>query len=246
MARFALTEALVDIAALAARTDSGTFERGRAYYMQARARLRRVEREGADAEVRGSELYQISFWAEDGRLAAICDCPIAGSDPDTVCKHIIAAAMTLKSYLHHNPPQTWESVLASAVKATSRSSLVSVPKQALFFSLQQRRSEWLLFPYSLPLSHFSERQLTEPAELGKTIKLGKLSKQAKPLKSQLDPRRFAAAFGGGADILKLIAASGSYSYYSEKSFEPKSLLPLLAGGFVFRGRENDPLQIPRR
>ncbi len=246
MARSALTEALVDIPALAARTDSGTFERGRAYYMQARARLKRVEREGADAEVRGSEVYQVSFWTEGGRLAAICDCPVAGTDPDTVCKHIVAAAMTLKSYLHHNPPQTWESVLTLAVKATSRSSFASMPKQALFFSLQQRRSEWLLFPHSLPLSHFSERMLGEPAELGKIIKTGKLSKQAKPIKSQLDPRRFMSAFGGGADILKMIAASGSgsYSYYYEKSFEPKSLLPLLAGGFVFRGRENDPLQFP--
>jgi len=247
MARQALTETMVDIPALAARTDSGTFERGRAYYMQARARLRHIERAGADAEVRGTEMYHVSFWTEGGRLASLCDCPVSDGDPDIVCKHQIAAAMVLKNYLHHNPPQTWETVLASAVKAAPRSQ-TATPKQALLFSLQQRRSSWLLFPYSLPLSHFSERMLGDPDEMGKTVKQQKLSKQAKPLRAQIDPRRFAAAFGGGTDVLKLIALAGqgAYAHYYEKAYEAKSLLPLLAGGFVFRGRENDPLQVPLR
>ncbi len=246
MARQALTETMVDIPALAARTDSRTFERGRAYSMQGRARLRQIERESAEAEVRGTELYHVSFWADDRRLASMCDCPVSEGDPDIVCKHQIAAAMVLKNYLHHNPPLTWETVLASAVKAAPRSQ-AATPKQVLLFSLQQRRSAWLLFPYSLPLSHFSERMLGDPDEMGRTVNLGKLSKEAKPLRAQIDPRRFAAA-GGGTDVLKLIALTGqgAYAHYYEKAYDAKSLLPMLAGGFVFRGRENDPLQAPLR
>ncbi|MGI4789301.1 MAG: SNF2-related protein [Janthinobacterium lividum] len=245
MAGQTLTEAVVDIPAMAARTDSGTFQRGRTYYMEGRVRLLRLEAMAADAEVRGAEVYQISFQMDEGRMASVCDCPISDGDPDKMCKHQIAAAFVLKDYLHKHPPQTWQTVLTQAVKVSTRSS-ISTPRLALFFSLQQRHSEWAIFPYSLALSLFPDGMPDDPEVLGKVIKQLKLSKQAKTLRSQIDPRRFSSAFGGREGLLNLIALAGegSYSYYYEKAFEPKALLPLLAGGFVFRGRENDPLQIP--
>ena len=247
MARQTLTEDSVSIPALAARTDSGTFERGRAYFLQGRVRLGRVEADRASAEVRGSELYSIVFERHGSRLVSVCDCPVSEGDPDIVCKHQIAAAMTLKNYLHHNPPQNWETTLRRVVQAAPRIQSPP-PKQALFFSLQQRRSQWTIFPCSLPTSFFSDAMLTDPDALGKAVKQQHLSKQAKLLRSQIDPRRYVSAFGGMADALKMVALAGqgSYAYYYEKSFECKSLLPLLAGGFVFRGRENDPLQFPLR
>ena len=247
MARQALTEAAVDIPALAARTDSGTFQRGRDYSLQGRVRLRLVERDGAVAEVRGTETYTVLFEMRGDKLLSACDCPVSGGDPGEVCKHQIAAALTLKNHLRSHPPATWETVLASAVKAGARTTGAG-PRQALFFSLQERRSEWAVFPYTLPLSLVAEADLSSPDALGKFIKSGKLSKQAKPLRSQIDHRRFVPAFGLSPDALKLaaLAGQGNYSYYYEKAFEPKSLLPLLAGGFVFRGRENDPLRDPVR
>ncbi len=247
MARPELTEAAVNIPALAARTDSGTFQRGREYSLQGRVRLRRVEGDGAVAEVRGNEMYTVLFEMQGDRLLSACDCPVSGGDPDVVCKHQIAAALTLKNHLRSHPPETWEAVLASAVKAGLRSQTPAAARQSLFFSLQERRSEWAIYPYTLPLSLLAETDLGDADALGKFIKSGKLSKQAKPLRSQIDPRRFVPAFGLGADALKLaaLAGSGSYGYY-EKAFEPPILLPLLAGGFVFRGRESDPLQAPVR
>ena len=246
MARQALTEAAVDIPAMAARTDSGTFQRGRTYFLQGRVRLLHVEADGAAAEVRGTEVYSVLFSVDNGKLSSLCDCPVSDGAPNCVCKHQIAAAIVLKNYLHTHPPQTWETVLAQAVKAAPRTN--APPRQVLFFSLQQRRSEWALYPYSLPMSHFAEEMLGDPETLGRAIKQHKLSKQAKPLRTQIDPKRFVGAFGSGEETLKFIALAGqgSYSYYYEKSFEAKSLLPLLAGGFVFRGRENDPLQFPLR
>ena len=245
MARQALTENIVDIPAMAARTDSGTFQRGRTYFLQGRVRLLHIEANYADAEVRGSQVYSVVFMVDRGELSSTCDCSVADGAPGIVCKHQIAAAIVLKNYLHNHPPQTWETVLAQAVKAAPRSR-TSSPRQVLFFSLQERHSEWALYPYSLPLSYFSEEMLGDPDALGKAIKQQKLSKEAKPVRAQIDPKRFVSAFGSGTDTLKFIALAGqgAYSYYYEKSFECKTLLPLLAGGFVFRGRENVPLQTP--
>ncbi len=248
MARQSLTEAAVDIPALAARTDSGTFQRGREYSLQGRVRLRRVEADGAVAEVRGSEAYTVLFEMQGGRLVSACDCPVSGGDMGEVCKHQIAAALVLKNYLRTHPPETWEGVLAAGVKAGQRKMLTPGARQALFFSVQERRSEWAVFPYTLPLSFLAGADLTDPDALGKFLKAGKLSKQAKALRSQIDPRRFVPVLGLGPDSLKFaaLAGQGNYSYFYEKAFEPSVLLPLLAGGFVFRGRESDPLQSPVR
>ena len=245
MARQELTEAAVDIPALAARTDSGTFQRGREYSLQGRVRLRHVERDRAAADVRGSETYTVLFEMQGGTLRSACDCPVSGGDSGEVCKHQVAAALVLKNYLRVNPPETWETVLAAAVKAGARSSGAG-PRHVLFFSLQERRSEWAIFPYTLPLTLLVDADLTDADVLGKFVKSGKLSKQAKPLRSPIDPRRFVPAFGLGPDALKLaaLAGQGNYSFYYEKAFEPSALLPLLAGGFVFQGRESDPLQVP--
>ena len=245
MARQELTETAVDIPALAARTDSGTFQRGREYSLQGRVRLRHVERDRATADVRGSETYTVLFEMQGGKLRSVCDCPVSGGDSGEVCKHQIAAALVLKNYLRVNPPETWQTVLAAAVKAGARTTGVG-PRHVLFFSLQERRSEWAIFPYTLPLSLLADADLSDAAALSKFVKSGKLSRQAKPLRSPIDPRRFVPAFGLGPDALKLaaLAGQGNYSFYYEKAFNPSALLPLLTGGFVFRGRESDPLQAP--
>ncbi len=246
MARPELTEDAVNIPALAARTDSGTFQRGREYSLQGRVRLRHIGRDGAVAEVRGAETYSVVFEVDaEGRLLSACDCPVSGANPSIVCKHQIAAALALKNHLRSHPPQTWETVLTSAVKASQRSNMPAA-RQVLFFSLQERRSEWAIFPYTLPLSLFADADLAGADALGAFIKRQKLSKLAKSVRSQIDPRRFVPAFGLGPDALKLaaLAGSGNSLYAYEKAFEPQTLLPLLVGGFVFRGRENDPLQAP--
>ncbi|MDQ2799746.1 MAG: DEAD/DEAH box helicase, partial [Armatimonadota bacterium] len=176
-------------------------------------------------------------------VKAFCDCPVSDGDPAIVCKHQIASALILRNYLRVHPPQTWETVLAQAVKAEPRRNMPAA-RQVLLFSLQTRHSAWALYPYSLPLSHFAERTLGDAEALAKTIKQEALSKQAKPIRSQIDPRRFLSASGNDSTVLNLVALTGqgSYSYYFERSFECRALLPLLAGGFVFRGREADPLQ----
>ncbi len=241
MAKQLLTAETLDVDAMLARTDAATIRRGMAYSQQGRVRLARVERDGAEARVSGTQVYVIQFMMDDGKVYAFCDCPISDGDPDIVCKHQIAAAVILRNYLRVHPPQTWESVLAQAVRAEPKQAAPAA-RQVLFFSLQARHSQWAVYPYSLPLSSFSEEVLGDADSLAKTIKQEALSKQAKPLRAQSDPRRFVSASGGDATLNLAALAGQSYSPYYERSFECRALLPLLAGGFLFRGRETDPLQ----
>jgi len=241
MAKQVLTAETLDVDAMLARTDAATIRRGMAYSQQGRVRLARVERDGAEARVSGTQVYLVQFMMEDGKVFAFCDCPISGGDPDIVCKHQIAAAVILRNYLRIHPPQTWENVLAQAVKPDPKHA-APVARQALFFSLQTRHSQWAVYPYSLPLGQFSEEMLGDADALAKTVKQEALSKQARPLRAQSDPRRFVSASGGEATLNLAALAGQSYSPYYERSFECRALLPLLAGGFLFRGRETDPLQ----
>ena len=247
MAGQALTVDSIDMDALTARTDVATAQRGRAYFNQGRAQIFRVEGNTADLRVSGTEVYHVHFSRTNGRVVSLCDCPLAAGEPDVICKHQIAAALTLRNYLRIHPPQTWETILAQAVKPDARRP-ASAPKQVLFFSLQSRHSSWSVYPYSLPLSHFEPGDVGDPEALARTLKTLGLSKQAKAIRSQIDPRRYVNAAGGDGSALNLVALAGqtSYSYYYDRAFECKTVLPLLAGGFVFRGRESDPLQLPLR
>ena len=241
MAKQLLTADTLDVDAMLARTDAATIRRGMAYSQQGRVRLARVERDGAEARVSGTQVYLVQFMMDDGKVYAFCDCPISGGDPDIVCKHQIAAAVILRNYLRVHPPQTWESVLTQAVRAEPKHAAPAA-RQVLFFSLQTRHSQWAVYPYSLPLSQFAEEMLGDADALAKTVKQEALSKQARPLRAQSDPRRFVSASGGDATLNLAALAGQSYSPYYERSFECRALLPLLAGGFLFRGRETDPLQ----
>lgn len=241
MAKQLLTADTLDVDAMLARTDAATIRRGMAYSQQGRVRLARVDADSAEARVTGSQVYQVQFRIDNGEVYAFCDCPISDGDPDIVCKHQIAAAVILRNYLRVHPPQTWESVLAQAVKPEAKSAAPAA-RQVLFFSLQARHSQWAIYPYSLPLGHFAEEMVGDADALAKTVKQEALSKQAKPLRAQSDPRRFVSASGGDATLNLAALAGQSYSPYYERSFECRALLPLLAGGFLFRGREADPLQ----
>jgi len=241
MAKLLLTADTLNVDAMLARTDAATIRRGMAYSQQGRVRLARVERDEAEARVTGTQVYQVHFGVDQGGVYSFCDCPLSNGDPDIVCKHQIAAAVILRNYLRVHPPQTWENVLAQAVRAEPKHAAPAA-RQVLFFSLQARHSQWAVYPYSLPLSHFAEAMLGDADALAKTIKQEALSRQAKPLRAQSDPRRFVSASGGDATLNLAALAGQSYSPYYERSFECRALLPLLAGGFLFRGRETDPLQ----
>jgi len=238
-----LTEETLHLPRYLAEADGGTVQRGRTLFQQGRARLREVGPQLAVLTVQGSREYRVRFWMEGGTADSTCDCPVADDEPGVLCKHQIAAAFTLHNHLHLHPPQTWEAVLARAVMGQGKRPAVA--SQLLLFSLQTRREQWAVFPYALPLSLFPDGPPAGDALLAAAIKKLKLSRQAKPVRSAGDVRRFVPTAGGEAAVLALGVLTGeSYYYGYERSFDCRALLPLLAGGLVFRGREQDPLHLP--
>ena len=238
-----LTVESLNIPRFIARTDTNSAQRGRSYFLQGKARVRRVEQQSAEVTVQGSRLYQLRFrLTADGNIVCTCDCPVAEGEPEIICKHKIAGALALRNYIVQNPPVTWETVLAQALKTPARTGTVG--RFILFFSLQSRSSTWGGYPYALPAALIPPGTLADPEALALFIRQERLSDQAKAVRSLGDPRRFAQAFGGDrATLTALLSAfENTYSYYYERSTDVKALLPLLAGGTIFRGTENDPLR----
>ena len=238
-----LTVESLNIPQFIARTDTGTAQRGRSYFLQGKARIRRIEQQYAELSVQGTRLYQLRFRLNsDGHVVANCDCPVAEGDAEIICKHKVAGALALRNHLIQNPPVTWETVLTQALKVSPRT--IVPGRFILFFSLQSRANAWGGYPYALPISHFTEEMLEDPEALAQHITVQNLSSQVKAVRSLGDPRRFALAFGGDrATLISLLSAfENTYSYYYERSTDIKALLPLLAGGAIFRGTENDPLR----
>ncbi len=67
-------------------------DRGRKYARD--RRVRDLSSAGARlvAEVVGSEIYRVSIWVSNNRLAYVCSCP-QGADGN-FCKHCVAVAIT--------------------------------------------------------------------------------------------------------------------------------------------------------
>ena len=239
-----LTVDTLNIPRLLRLTDRNTVQRGQAYYAQRRVFLRSIGRDRAELAVRGSapEPYRVDLDMADGLAFLMCDCPLGGNDPDTVCKHVVAAALAVRDYLLTHPRVTWDSVLSQAVAQNTRRA-VSAPNLLLLFSLQKRSSAWGVFPYSLPAAAFLDPR-ADSAALLKVIKRDRLSKQAKPVRSKTDPRHYVNVTDQtqGALLLLSLTQEFAYSYYYSDTYKVKSFLPQLAGETIFQGTENDPLQ----
>ena len=69
-----------------------SFARGEGYFLDGRVRNLAEDRERIAAEVRGTQVYRVALWAEDGGLEYSCSCPL-GHD-GVFCKHCVAVGLT--------------------------------------------------------------------------------------------------------------------------------------------------------
>lgn len=74
-------------------TDSGTFERGRAYWQAGHVGSPRGDGKAVIATVAGSRDYHVRLWREDGDLAWSCTCPVG--DTGAFCKHAVALGLAV-------------------------------------------------------------------------------------------------------------------------------------------------------
>ena len=81
----------IDATVLRDRVGEVLYERGRRYAAEGRVHMRRHDATGADAEVDGSETYEVEVEAAERGVAGSCSCPFA--EDGFFCKHMVAAVL---------------------------------------------------------------------------------------------------------------------------------------------------------
>lgn len=76
---------------------SAVFARGQAYFAQGKALLVRDGGGHTTWEVRGTRIYTVELYFEDGGLHVDCTCPYA--DDEGFCKHMVAAGLAWRAHL---------------------------------------------------------------------------------------------------------------------------------------------------
>jgi uncharacterized Zn finger protein len=111
--------------------DAGSLERGADY--AARGRVHGLIHDGDTvvAEVMGSRRYRVRLWAEDGRIAHACTCPVG--EEGLFCKHCVAVGLA------------WVAARAPAAEprpslADLRAHLSALPREALVELLMEQAS----------------------------------------------------------------------------------------------------------
>lgn len=86
-----MQKAQISTSVLRDRVGDVIFERGRRYAAEGRVHLRRHDDVSVEADVAGSEVYEVEIEAADRGLAADCTCPFA--EDGLFCKHMIATVL---------------------------------------------------------------------------------------------------------------------------------------------------------
>lgn len=82
---------LIDRQTLRQMAGAQSFGRGEGYFLDGRVRNLAEDRGKIAAEVRGTSVYRVALWAEDGGLEYSCSCPL-GHD-GVFCKHCVAVGL---------------------------------------------------------------------------------------------------------------------------------------------------------
>jgi len=83
---------LITIDTLEEAAGKNVFWRGEGYYSNGAVRQIQVIDDTITARVKGTEIYQVKLWEEDGELMYDCTCPHA--DDGNFCKHCVAVGLT--------------------------------------------------------------------------------------------------------------------------------------------------------
>lgn len=172
-----LTEETLNYNRIQRAAGSKIFDRGLMYYHQKRASVETVDEEFATCLVRGSTSnYEVSIEVEGSSLYFSCNCPFAVGG--VICKHEVAAALTLRDYLHTHIPPNWRNQLTRIVQGVKSGSHPLPQPYLLLFSLhsiyEYGITSWKLTPYMLPIKAIPEEaqpfvNTLVPSRLGELI-----------------------------------------------------------------------------
>ncbi|MDD3805741.1 MAG: DEAD/DEAH box helicase [bacterium] len=236
----------IDIDVILERAASAVRARGQIYYHQGRVEIADINAEGALLLVEGSRPYPYkveALFSSEERAGVIfcCDCPYAHAA--LTCKHMVAAALKLKTYFDDRMGNTWRDSLDSILQPQAYTS-AKQPKEILVFSLQHDDWEWRIIPYALALSYFDGEGLSDIGAVREIITRKKLSGKAKSLRysSGRDSCRW-LQIGDGCHALigKLVK---DHCYYGFRGENIDIIIRALGGNGIYFGTEKSPLKTP--
>lgn len=210
---------------------------GRDYYRRKKAFLLTVDSQRAHLRVKGTrkEPYDVNVEVVEnngGRPIRIsCDCPYAERDNKIVCKHKIAALLTLNDYLEEHAPFDWSSVLNRVLDKPKREA-APVPKHVLAFGLEGSGESWGFVPYILPIGEFTEEEIGDVEAMRQAVADRHIAGYAKRLTSRTSPQTITGAQQHHIALASILASQGDYYYYY-KSGSVDAYAPILTDALVY-------------
>jgi non-specific serine/threonine protein kinase len=234
-----LTAELISIDYITRVAGPRVAQEGRRLHSEGRVRLLRADISEAELRVddESGRAAQVEFRLSGGAVYPSCTCREAYR-AGGVCKHVVAAGLTLRQHLYHNPPAVWKAVLGQAMQRPTRRSPAS---GALIFSLQSRGASWAVAPFSLAARYLPSGHGGDPDLIAAAIAdLGALV-EPKPVNS-LRSESFSAMPAEALAAARIVATGGSFGYWYGGAGALNDVLRLLPRCLVYRGDQGAPFQ----
>ena len=228
------------------------YNRGAAYYRGHRVEVVSVSDHEASCRVRGTRYYHVDLWSHDNQLMASCTCPYAESG--WFCKHMVAAALSVREHLRRYGQTTWRNFLDKTIQEVGKSTRRKTPRPYWFFvSLQRIYQEWSLVPYRLWFERVPDGILPkDPAQIGADFsELVEhnfwLVDYIKAARTDIDPSGCVNAGEEAIAFAKLLLSQGksrpSYDRYYTQDYPLGEYLLILSRLDIplFLGNEDNPV-----
>jgi non-specific serine/threonine protein kinase len=246
-----LTEDMFDLNRLQRYVGASIYERGRLYYQQGRVSIDYVEEDYATCIVSGQGgIYDVRIELDRSNLLFFCDCPYA--EDGRICKHIVAAVMTVREHLRTHKPVQWQSQLSRVIQAAQTTpSRYLPPPFVVFFSMQRQPGYesyafWKMFAYYVNITHLNATarallQAGQPVEevLGGVSSLGS---SAKLVNNVLDQSAIFAQEKQAVVLANMLAVQARYYYATSSSLSDYLSLVAESGAPLFLGNSRNPAE----
>jgi len=219
-------------------------QQGQRYIERGQVQIEHVEAQTAQISVFESPgvAHAVIIRLHNNQIYASCTCP--QRHYWSLCRHRVAALLTLRDHLIKHPPSLWRAVIGKVVEAKPQRT-PAVHHACIVFSLQRSAAGWSIAPYALSDRHLPSEALHDPEALASVIASLDLSSEIRPIRSRINRLSHpdASANTVNAVNMALIAASSApYFYAHDQSAAYEPVIPLLVDQLVYIGDQNDPLQ----
>lgn len=230
------------------------YQRGVRYHRGGRVQIKMAGPYEIHCQVQGTYLYDVQLWVYEDELGSMCSCPYAAKG--YFCKHMVAAGLAGKAFLHSRSPAAWRFRLGRTLEQVDFTAPPAEPKRFwAFLSLQSGYSGWELTPYRFWVDRVSEGILPPGESLsGKEIEElvsnnHWLLEHIKELRGDTDATGCINCGQDGIAAVNLIRQQktttyGSFYYSSSQSYPLSSSLALLSqlGLPLFKGDNRNPVK----